>query len=74
MTDQELDAEVDRLSDELIAVIDGENALAADYAMIETMVAGCCSVDDCRRMIDLTVTALTERMLQLASDWTGGVH
>ena len=67
MTDQELDAEVDRLSDEIIAVIDGENALAADYAMIETMAAGCCSVEDCRRMIDLTVTALTERMLQLAT-------
>ena len=67
MTDQELDAEVDRLSDEIIAVIDGENALAADYAMIETMAAGCVCVDDCRRMIDLTVTALTERMLQLAT-------
>ena len=66
MTDQELDAEVDRLTGELIDVIDGQPALASDYALVETMAAGCCDIDDCRRMMDMTITALTARMMELA--------
>lgn len=66
MTDEELKAEVDRLRDELIDVIDGQHALASDYAMVEVLAAGCLDLEDCQSMAALVMTVLIERATELS--------
>lgn len=65
MTDQELELEVERLTDELITVIDGQPALASDLAMVDVLAAGCTDVNDCKLMMGMVMEALADRMIEL---------
>jgi hypothetical protein len=67
MTDQELENEVDRLTGELIDVIDGQSALASDLALVDVLAAGCTDVGDCQRIMVMTIEALSDRIVELVS-------